>query len=93
MLAPITTFQYITFQYITFQYITFQYFHYKLWENIFYTSDTDDRKIIFKPLGCLSLKCLLHANVNARINDGHASYFAEELCFLAPQRWSSLAYL
>ena len=36
-----------------------------------------------KPLGCLPLNCLLRTRT-ARINDGHASYFAEAPCFLAP---------
>ena len=43
---------------------------------------------LFKPLGCLLLECLPRTRT-ARINDGHASYFAGAPCFLAPQSWSS----
>ena len=41
------------------------------------------RILLFKSLGCLP------RTQTARINDGHASYFAEVPCFLAPQDWSS----
>ena len=40
------------------------------------------RLSLFKPLGCLLLKCLPRTRT-ARSNDGHASYFAEAPCFLA----------
>ena len=39
---------------------------------------------LFQSLSCLPLKCLSRT-WTAQINDGHASYFAEGLCFLAPQ--------
>ena len=42
-----------------------------------------ETKSLFKPLGCLLLKCLPRT---ARSNDGQASYFTEVLCFLASQR-------
>ena len=45
---------------------------------------------LHKPLSCLPFKCLLRMRTT-RINDGHASYFVEVPCFLAPQRLSSLA--
>ena len=47
--------------------------------------------IEIKPLGCLLLKCLLRTRTT-RSNDGHASYFTEAHCFLAPQCCSSSAY-
>ena len=48
------------------------------------------RSSLFKPLGCLPLKCLPQTRT-ARINDGHASYFTEVPCFLTPKHWSSSA--
>ena len=42
------------------------------------------RNIEIKPLGCPLLKCLPRTRT-ARINNGHASYFAEASCFLALQ--------
>ena len=57
-----------------------------------WTEDSSrSRNIEIKPLACLLLKCLPRTRT-ARSNDGHARYFAEAPCFLAPQRWSSLAY-
>ena len=38
---------------------------------------------LFKPVGCLSLKCLPQTRT-ARIKDRHASYFTEVPCFLGP---------
>ena len=49
------------------------------------------RNINIKPLGCLPLKCLPWTRT-ARINDGHASYFAEVPSFLALQCWRLSAY-
>ena len=43
------------------------------------------RLFLFKPFGCLPLKCLLRTRI-AHINDGHASYSMEAPCFLTPQR-------
>jgi len=48
-------------------------------------------KRLFKPLGCLQLKCLPR-NPAACSNDGHASCFAEAPLFLATHCWSLPAY-
>ena len=49
------------------------------------------RLFVFKPLGCLRLKCLLQTQT-ARINDGHSSYFAKCPASSPSQHWSSSAY-
>ena len=46
-------------------------------------------KSLFKPLCCLLLNSLPRTRT-ARRNNGHASYFAEAPCFLAPLKLASL---